>query len=232
MGSDFYSHNGNKANMTVKWTWTPKDNKHVINSTKKVETEDLGGFKAFIKNEIDVTHESGKDQLFDVKGSIVMKGDEWKAGVAGEMLQKSNKAEALATWNACSAANVWANVQAEFPQKAHNKLIFGAAGTVNGIEHLAQMTLNLAGEKDGAAVDYKGFMDQPVDMQMGMNWKVSNDTNVEGSVKMNKDMEYHSNISHKIDSHLTAKFHQHFFSNRVGGEKAPVDCGFEFSYKL
>jgi len=71
IGTDFYNHNGNKANWTLKWTWTPAKNTHAINSAKKVESSDLGGFKAFIKNEIDVTHESGKDQKFDIKGNVV-----------------------------------------------------------------------------------------------------------------------------------------------------------------
>ena len=143
LGCDLHSHHG-KANMTVKHTWTPKDNKHIINSCKKATTEDLGGFKAFIKvsscttfypyyltrcfvlqNEIDVTHESGKDQTYDVKGSIVLQGDEWKAGVSGEMLQKGNKVEALALYDMCSSAKLWATVAADFPQAAHNKVALG-----------------------------------------------------------------------------------------------------------
>jgi len=49
---------------------------------------------------------------------------------------------------------------------------------------------------------------------------------------MNKDLEFHMATTHKIDSHWTAKFHNHFFSNRVGTAEAPVDVGMEFSYKL
>lgn len=127
---------------------------------------------------------------------------------------------------------MWANAQMDLSGKTNNKILLGGAGKVNGIEHLAQLTVNMPTEKDGAKVDYKGFMEQPVDLQMGCNWKVSDATNVEGSVTWNKDMVYHSNVSHKVDKNLTAKFHQHFFSNRIGGDKAPVDCGFEFSYKL
>merc|ERR1740139_654676 len=74
-----HNHNGTKANAALKWTWTLANNKHVINTTKKLETADLGGAKAFVKTEIDMTHESGKDQTFDVKGNLVLSGDEWKA---------------------------------------------------------------------------------------------------------------------------------------------------------
>lgn len=101
MGTDFYNANGNKANVTLKWTWTLAENKHVINSSKKLETGDLGGARAFVNTEIDVTHESGKDQTFDLKGNVVLKADEWQAGVSGEMMQSGNKVEALATYNCC-----------------------------------------------------------------------------------------------------------------------------------
>jgi len=126
MSSDMHNHNGTKANAALKWTWTLANNKHVINTTKKLETADLGGAKAFVKTEIDMTHESGKDQTFDVKGNLVLSGDEWKAGVSGEMLQKVNKLEALATYGCCTEGNFWATAAAEFPQAAHNKIALGA----------------------------------------------------------------------------------------------------------
>jgi hypothetical protein len=153
------------------------------------------------------------------------------------MMQKSNKVEALATYDLCSEAKTWANVTAEFPQAAHNKVALGMSGKVLGWEHLAQITVNLAGEKkdkDGkvSVVDYAGFMGQAVDFQMGHNWKASDKTDLNCSVKFNKDVEFHMASTHKIDAHWTAKFHNHFFSNRVGSDKAPVDVGMEFSYKL
>jgi len=37
-GSDVYNADGNKANATVKWTYTPKTDAHVFNLTKKAET--------------------------------------------------------------------------------------------------------------------------------------------------------------------------------------------------
>lgn len=239
LGTDIYKENGNKVNWTMKWTWTPAKNTHVINSTKKVETEDMGGFKAFIKNEIDVTHKSGEDQKFEVKGSLVMAGDEWKVGAAGEMLNAGNKASALATYNLCSNANVWANFQHAFPDEdwTHNKVMVGGAGTHNGIEHLAQLTVNLPMENKGETKNYEGFLGQPIDVQMGVNWKASEATTVAANVKVNENLEYHSDVSHVINSNLTAKLHQHFFYSRLNvkeGEtaKPPVDVGFEFSYKL
>jgi len=75
-------------------------------------------------------------------------------------------------------------------------------------------------------------MEHPIDVQFGHNYKASKDTELQTSAKFNSNLEVHNSVAHKINSNLTAKLHQHFFSNRIGGDKAPVDVGFEFSYKL
>jgi len=101
-----------------------------------------------------------------------------------------------------------------------------------GWEHFAQVTAHLAGDKDGAKVDFKGLMEQPIELQTGTNFKASKETELQASAKFGSAIEVHNIVSHKLNNNLTAKIHQHFFSNRVGTDKAPVDVGFEFSYKL
>lgn len=75
-------------------------------------------------------------------------------------------------------------------------------------------------------------MDHPIECATGCNFKASKETEFQASAKFGSSMEAHHAVSHKINSNLTAKMHQHFFASRVGTDKAPVDVGFEFSYKL
>lgn len=91
---------------------------------------------------------------------------------------------------------------------------------------------DIAKKDDDKKVDYAGLMAQPIDLQFGHNYKASKDVDMQCSWKVNSDIEMHNNVSYKINKNLTAKVHQHFFSNRVGTEKAPMDVGFEFNYKL
>jgi len=89
-------------------------------------------------------------------------------------------------------------------------------------------------EKEGttATTDYSGFLGMPVDVQMGHNFKASDATDFQASVKYGGHLEVHNSVAHKLNDNLTAKMHQHFFSKNIGSEAAPVDVGFEFSYKL
>lgn len=82
------------------------------------------------------------------------------------------------------------------------------------------------------AKEYAGLFGQPVDVHVGHNYKVSADTDLQCSYKMNADVEGHHNVSHKINENLTAKMHQHFFSKNLNKEGGAVDVGLELSYKL
>mgnify|MGYP000181849161 CR=1 FL=1 len=81
-----------------------------------------------------MTHAANKEkkveQTFDLKGNVVLKGDQWKAGVNGEMGQKSNKAEALLLYNCNKDITGFATAAAEFPQKNHNKVAMGVQWNV------------------------------------------------------------------------------------------------------
>jgi len=71
---------------------------------------------------------------------------------------------------------LWATANAEWPQAKHNTAAFGAAWKNAGWEHLAQVTMNLA-NAESENPDYKGFLNMPVDVQMGHNFKASDATN-------------------------------------------------------
>lgn len=80
--------------------------------------------------------------------------------------------------------------------------------------------------------DYQGFLNMPVDVQVGHNFKASDATDFQASVKYGSSLEVHNAVSHKLNDNLTAKMHQHFFSKNINTEDSAVDVGFEFSYKL
>jgi len=92
------------------------------------------------------------------------------------------------------------------------------------------MNLPNAGETE--TKEYKGFLNMPIDVQMGHNFKASDSTDFQASVKYGSNLEVHNSVSHKLNSHLTAKMHQHFFSKNINSDNAAVDVGFELSYKL
>jgi len=83
---DVYKQDGVTSNMGIKWTWTPKNFTHVINVAKKVSTNDLGGFHAFIQTEADYTkvNMEGTTDKLEHKHSVNLKGKDWQFGMGYE----------------------------------------------------------------------------------------------------------------------------------------------------
>lgn len=92
--------------------------------------------------------------------------------------------------------------------------------------------MNLPNAGENETKEYKGFMNMPVDLQLGHNYKCSDATTFQASVKYGADLEVHNVVSHKLNSNVTAKMHQHFFSKNINTDSNAVDVGFELSYKL
>jgi len=78
----------------------------------------LGGCNAFWQSEVDFTkvNMEGTTDKIEHKHSVNIKAKDVQFAVAADVLSKSKKVGAKATYTACSAAKIWAKVDSEFPQ--------------------------------------------------------------------------------------------------------------------
>lgn len=80
--------------------------------------------------------------------------------------------------------------------------------------------------------DFKGLMGQPVQLRGGVEYTLSDQTQLNASGEWGESYSVQQEVEHKVDSHWTVAATQSFDSARVGGKVSPYHIGFSASYKL
>jgi len=224
MSSDVFNSAGNKVNLNAKWTWTPADSKHVLSLYKVTNTKDLGGFKATISNQVDLTKVWGNDKNEDLKYAhahgALLKGADWNLAAAIYFNDKGGMTYgAKGNYMLNKKSMVW------FTNETAVKGMYGVGGSWenNQWKHLAQAVYH--------SDNSEGFNKWPVTFQMGHNFKASDDTDLQASVTYGNHLTVHNAVLHKFNKNLSARMHQHFFSEKINTEGA-VQVGVELTYNV
>jgi len=84
----------------------------------------------------------------------------------------------------------------------------------------------------GYGKDFKGLQGQPVVIRGGVNYELSDQTEVGAAASFGETYSVGMDVEHKVDKHWTVSASQSFDSERVGKPYGPYHIGFAASYKL
>lgn len=153
--------------------------------------------------------------------AVVLNGADWK--LAGKLGFNAKGLSYAAKASYQPAKNVLLWLTSETALKG----MYGVGGSWENKQwkHLYQAVYH----SDGS----EGFMKQPVTFQMGHNFKASDDTDLQASVTYGNNLTVHNVVNHKFNKNVSARMHQHFFSENINVEgKNAVDVGVELTYNV
>jgi len=93
------------------------------------------------------------------------------------------------------------------------------------IKHAFEVSYDMA---DGA----KGFQGYPVTLKGGVEYDLSESTEIEASASASDHYEVNFQQEHELDRHWEVEAHQHFDSSKIGTKQGPYALGFKVQYRL
>jgi len=215
-----YNEDGWKSNVGGAYEIKQAKSEWKATGSFDVKTPDMGGVKAAIN----ATVEHNNKSETTVKPKINLEvNDEVNLGFSG-------------VWDTKTLKEQW--TQAVYkPQDNKDQMFFLRADLVrkfvsagcdirvkDGIQHSFEAVFGYG--------EFKGIQGHPVAIRAGVEYELSDQTEVSASANWDATYSVNQTVQHKIDSHWTVSATQAFEGANVGSKTSPYHIGFAAAYKL